>query len=192
MLRYYLTMVAPERARTVFKPDDLIQRNNSELANILGNFVHRIISFTHKYVGPRIPECFDSKLTEVDRAFRLQMRQTHAKAGQLLDQFSFKAALEALMEFGRACNKYADEKAPWTTRKSDMETTQTTLALGLEAIHFLAVTLRPFLPFTAEKIAGMLGLEMEGLSWDDALRAQPSGSKLNEAKILFAKIEDSK
>jgi methionyl-tRNA synthetase len=190
MLRYYLTMVAPERSRSVFKPDDMIQRHNSELANILGNFVHRIISFTHKHVGPCIPAFDASKLSDTDRNFRALVQATHENLANLLEGYCFKAALETLMDFCRACNKYVDDKAPWVTRKTDMETTKVTLALALEAIHFVAVTLRPFLPFTADKIAAMLNLSVDGLTWEDALRPQPSGTPLREAVILFAKIED--
>ncbi len=188
-LRYYLTMIAPERSRTVYKPDDLIQRNNSELANILGNFVHRIASFTQKYAGPQIPARPEDKITEADRAFAQSFEKTFNSVTECLERFSFRSALEQLMEFCRTCNRYVDEKAPWVTRKTDMEATNVTLAYALDAIHFLAVTLMPFMPFTAEKIARMLDLDPEQLRWEDALRPRPAGSPLNQPEILFSKIE---
>jgi methionyl-tRNA synthetase len=189
VLRYYLTAIAPERARTVYKPEDLIQRNNSELANIVGNFVHRIVSFTLKYEGPQIPAYDASKLTDVDRRFLAQFENVHRELTTLLEEFSFKQALELLMDFARGCNKYADEKAPWVTRKTDLETTRVTLALCLQAIHFLGVSFAPFLPFTAEKIAGLFDLELKKLNWDSALTPPKAGNILREPSILFQKID---
>ena len=189
VLRYYLTAIAPEKARTVYKPEDLVQRNNTDLANILGNFVNRIVSFTHKYVGPQIPERIESKVSEIDRAFANDMKESYEKITSLLDEVSFKGALEAIMDFCRRCNKYVDDKAPWTQRKTDLEATAVTLSYCLDAIHFLGVVLKPFLPFTAEKIAKMLNLDSEKLTWEDALKPQKAGSTLNPAIILFTKIE---
>lgn len=191
VLRYYLTCIAPERARTVYKPDDLAQRNNSELANILGNFVHRLVSFTHKYVGPAVPDFPAAKVQPVDRAFEQNMRANHATVTELLDGYSFKAGLETIMDFCRESNKYLDDKAPWTSRKSDMELTQVTLAYGLRAVQYLAVVLRPYLPDTAAKIARTLSLDIATLRWEDALRELPAGSPLQKPEILFSKIEDS-
>ncbi len=190
-LRYYLTMIAPERARSTFKPDDMLQRHNSELANVLGNFVHRIVSFTHKYVGPHVPDYLEEKVSDTDKAFVALLEKAFHDTTEQLEGYNFRAALEVLMEFARSCNRYVDEKAPWTTRKTDMETTKVTLATALKAIHFFTIVLTPFMPFTTAKMAATLNLDLAKLCWDDALRAQPAGSTLKEPQILFAKIETS-
>lgn len=189
VLRYYLTAIAPERARTVFKPEDLVKRNNTDLANTLGNFVNRVLSFTHKYVGPHIPEYPENKVTKIDEMFLNRIQDTHKRLTDELEKFSFKAAMETIIEFCRDCNKYIDEKAPWVTRKEDMETTKVTLVNGLRAIHFLAITLLPFLPGAAQKIANILNLDRQKLTWKEALKPLPSGSKLNSPEILFSKLE---
>lgn len=188
-LRYYLTAIATERARSVFRPDDLVQRNNSELGNALGNFVNRIASFTHKYCGPEIPAIPEGSITEIDREFKGSFVGYHQKITEQLDGFTFKAALETAMEFARSCNKYVDDKEPWKTRKTDMDATCVTLGYSLQAIHFLAVVLAPFLPDTSDKICTMLGLDPGELSWESALKPLPAGSPLNEPEILFKKIE---
>ena len=189
VLRYYLTSIAPERARTVYKPDDLVQRNNSELANILGNFVHRIVSFTIKYEGPQIPAIDPAKLTQTDHNFLALFETCHITLTKQLEEFAFKQGLEGLMDFARACNKYADEKAPWATRKTDLETTRVTLALCLQAIHFLGVCFAPFLPETSAKILRLMNQDPESTRWMDALTPPPAGALLNEPQILFQKIE---
>lgn len=190
VLRYYLTSIAPERARTVYKPEDLVQRNNSELANILGNFVHRTVSFTHKYFGPKVPEYPENKVGDLDRAFEKKLFDTHERLTQHLDSFAFKLGLETIMEYCRDANRYFDEKAPWSTRKTDMETTAVTLAHGLRAVRYLSVALAPYLPDTAAKMAKTLCLDTKALRWDDALKALPAGSPLEVPEILFTKIED--
>lgn len=189
VLRYYLTVIAPERARTVYKPEDLIQRNNVDLANTLGNFVNRVVSFTQKYVGPHVPEYPREKATDADAAFRALIASTHAKVTDELERFSTRGALEAIMDFARECNKYVDTKAPWVTRKTDMEMTRVTLAHGLHAIRYLAVALSPFLPGAAAKIRRMLALPEESLSWADATSAPPPRSPLGPPEILFQKQE---
>lgn len=188
-LRYYLTMIAPERARTVYKPEDLQLRHNAELGNILGNFVHRIISFTIKYVGPSVPAWSKEKETDVDRSFREQLQRTHVQVRESLESHNFKGGLEQIMDFARQCNKYVDDKAPWTSRKTDMDTTHVTLATALDAIKFLGTVLLPYLPGTAAKILNMLALDPVATTWNDAVIPLKSGHPLNQPEILFARIE---
>ena len=189
ILRYYLTSIAPERARTVYQPEDLIQKNNADLANTLGNFVNRILSFTHKHVGAEKPHYDEGKLSEVDRVFQAEFRKTFDEVTQALEEKSTKTALNRVMDFGRACNKYVDDKKPWVTRKTDMEATQLTLAIGIEAIQLLAVLLLPFMPKKAEQLLQMLGLDPQKVAWGDALRSTPAGHALNPVEILFQKID---
>jgi methionyl-tRNA synthetase len=191
VLRYYLTMIAPERARTVYLPADLISKNNTDLANVLGNFVNRILSFTQKYIGLQVPEPPASKLTETDRKFMERMAEVHRRATNELDGFSPKNALNEIMEFARECNKYVDDKAPWKTRKDDMETTAVTLHHAIQAIKFLAVVLQPFMPRTGEKMAKTLGLTPEERGWDRALEPLKAGRPFQAPEILFTKIEDA-
>lgn len=188
-LRYYLTMIAPEKARAVFKPDDMTQRHNSELANVLGNFVQRVLAFNHKYVGPNMPEIQADKVGDLEVAFEKAKQESFDKVSQFLDTYQFKAALEALMEYVRACNKYIDDRAPWATRKNDLPQTLTTLAYAINAIKFLSVTLQPFLPFSASKIAKMLNLDYASIRWQQALEPIKAGTVLAEPEILFKKIE---
>jgi methionyl-tRNA synthetase len=188
-LRYYLTMVAPERARSVFNPEDLIQRYNSELANVLGNFVNRVISFTYKNIAPAVPAPHPASYDQFDQEFAALRPTVAARVGEHLERCEFRAALEAVMEFARACNKYIDDKKPWATRKTNLEVTGTTLFEGLQAIALLGVLLMPFLPETGSKILAMLSIDPASVRWDDGVRGVPVGQTLKEPVILFAKIE---
>lgn len=188
-LRYYLTSIAPERARTVFKPEDLVQRTNTDLANTVGNFVNRILSFTSKYYGPQILPVEEAALGDRDRVFRSLQESAAEEIGSAIAQYQFKRALEAAMEYAREGNRYVDELAPWKTRKEDEDRTKQTLALCMEAIFSLGLFLKPFLPFTADKILSMLGFEPETVQWDQAARELPAGQRFGELGILFEKME---
>jgi methionyl-tRNA synthetase len=191
-LRYYLTMIATERSKSTYQTTDLIQRQNSELANVIGNFVNRILSFTIKNYGPAVPEQTPGKLTPVDAAFTESLVSTHAKVTESLEAFNFKTALEQVMEFARACNKYVDDKAPWTSKKTDAELTKTTLNIAIQAIRALGVMLTPFMPTTGERMVKMLGLDPKTVTWEQAVQNLPAGHALGQPEILFQKIETEK
>jgi len=187
-LRYYLTATASEKARGVFRYEDMELRHNGELADTLGNLVNRITSFSLKHCGPHVPEYASDKATDVDRALEACLRETFEKVTKELEGYSFRSALEGVMEFARACNKYVDEKAPWTTRKTDMETTKVTLAVCLRAIHALGVMLSPFIPRASSKILAAFGREPGSVQWSDAVDFSVQGQPLSQPPILFQKV----
>lgn len=191
-LRHYLTSIAPEKARTVYSPEDLVSKHNSDLCNTLGNFVNRVLSFTKKHVGDEVPKINESALGEIDQEFLSLLEVTHKKCTTELLEFQFKASLETIFEGIRGANKYIDEKAPWKTRKTDMDATILSLAVAIKAISFFGVVLSPFLPFTADKINQMLGIEKHLISWDKAIEIHSNCSEIGEVQLLFQKIETVK
>jgi methionyl-tRNA synthetase len=188
-VRYYLTAIAPETARSVYRPDDFRARHNGELADTLGNLVNRITSFTIKHCGTQVPEYDKAKVTERDEQLMGALRTAHQEATSLLEGFSFRAAQERVMEFARECNRYVDDKAPWTSRKTDMEATKVTLAYSLKAIHALGVMLAPFIPDACEKIVAAFGDSLSSVAWSDAVDAELVGRPLSQPPILFQKLE---
>jgi methionyl-tRNA synthetase len=187
-LRYYLTATASEKARGVFRHEDLELRHNGELADTLGNLVNRITSFSLKHCGADVPHYEAALLTEVDARLEKTLRETFEKAGREIEEYSIKAALETVMEFARSCNRYVDEKAPWTTRKTDMEVTKVTLAICLRAIHALGVMLAPFIPNASAKILAAFGREPSQVTWSDAVEFDVRGKPLSQPPILFQKV----
>ena len=98
---------------------------------------------------------------------------------------------------GRRANQYFDAKAPWTTRKTDMERTATTLYVCCQVVRALCTTMAPFLPFGADTLAGMIGVTLpaggpEGGddAWNAAKEALPAGSPLEKPTVLFPKLDD--
>jgi methionyl-tRNA synthetase len=191
-VRYYLTAIAPERARSVYKPDDFILRHNGELADTLGNLVNRITSFTLKHCGDKVPHFEQERVSEVDKAFTAQLEEAYRIATEELEKCNFKSYLERAMEFARQCNRYVDEKAPWTMRKTDLEGTKVTLAYVLRAIHALGVLLSPVMPATGEKILAAFGRSPRDVAWSDIVSWNVVGAPLSQPPILFQKIVQEK
>ena len=187
-VRYYLTCIAPERARSVYKPEDFVLRHNGELADTLGNLVNRITSFTIKHCGATVPAFEQEKVSSVDTDFVQALTDAYNDATAELEASNFKGYVERVMEFARSCNRYVDEKAPWTMRKTDLEGTKVTLTYALRAIHALGIMLSPVMPGVGEKILAAFSRDLKVVSWSDAIHFDVVGAPLSQPAILFQKI----
>jgi methionyl-tRNA synthetase len=186
-LRYYLTAVAPEGARTAFDLDDFISRNNGELLNAFGNFFNRTVTFAHKYFDGQVPMA--GIRDAQDQAQLARCREAAAKTGGELEACRFKAALAEVMALARAGNLYFDATKPFLSRKTDMEACGRAINVCLQTCRTLTTIAAPFLPFIAEKCAGMLGLGDSFRAWPSAVDELPGGGRLGEPVILVRKLE---
>ena len=185
-LRYYLTMIAPENQRTAFQFDALKQRNDEELVATLGNFVHRTMTFTHKYFDGRIPE--RGELDPQDSEQLQRMKELPKAVAEDLEEYHFKSALQTIMAAAKETNRYFDYREPWVKRKEDIEECGTILNVSLNTIKTLGVVAEPFLPFAGEKIRKMLAEDEENMKWHKAAEPLPEGRELGEPEILFEKL----
>jgi methionyl-tRNA synthetase len=187
-LRYYLTMIAPERQRTAYNPQDLVRRNNEELVAALGNFVHRNMTFAGRYFEGRVPA--RGELTGQDREQLDRIAALPGRVSALIEEYRFKDALGEVMAAARDGNKYFDYREPWVLRKQDKAACGTVINVCLNTIKTLAVVMEPFLPFAAQKAAGMLAAAPEEMLWAAAAEPLPEGRELGQPVILFEKIEE--
>ena len=187
-LRYYLTAIAPETNRTTFEVEDFIARNNGELLNALGNFIHRTLTFVARYFEGRMPAPGTREALDAEHLALIGAQ--HARVTENLDAFRFRAALGEVMALARASNLYLDRKQPWKQRKEDLAACGTTLNVCVQTVRALATCMAPFLPFSAARCAGMLGLDPRAtLRWDQATAALEPGHALGEPAVLYRKIE---
>ncbi len=186
-LRYYLTAIAPETARTTFDLEDFINRNNTELLNALGNFVNRSLTFAIRTFGDRVPPA--GRRGEPDLKHLAAIEAAAHRVTEHLEAFRFKAALGEIMALARASNLYLDVKQPWKERKEDPAACATTLNVCLQTIKALATLMGPFLPFSAAHCARMLGRPNDPLLWSQATEPLPEGHPLGEPSILFRKLD---
>jgi len=185
-LRYYLTAIAPESAKTMFDPQDFVARNNGELVAAFGNFVNRTLAFAARYFDGKVPDA--QAQTEVDRAHLALAGETLGKVGRNIEEHRYRVALEEMMAFARACNQYFGAREPWRTRKEDLADCAAAIATCIHAVHCLAILAYPFMPGAARKMLAMLGLPDETIRW-----APPAplaaGHPLGQPAILFEKLE---
>ena len=189
VLRYVLTANAPETKDNNFTWKDFQARNNNELVAVYGNFVNRALVLTHKYFDGKVPAF--GELTDYDKATIAEFMDVKAEVEKLLDGFKFREAQKEAMNLARIGNKYLADTEPWKLAKTDMERVGTILNLSLQLAANLAIAFEPFLPFSSEKLRGMLG--MESFEWEQLGRTDllAAGHQLGKAELLFEKIEDS-
>ncbi len=156
VLRYVLTANAPETKDNDFSWKDFQARNNSELVAILGNFVNRAVVLTHKYFEGKVPA--DLKPEAVDAETLAQIQPLREAMEKYLDGYKFREALKEAMNIARLGNKYLTDTEPWKVAKTDMDRTASILNVSLQICASLAIAFEPFLPFSSEKLRGILNV----------------------------------
>jgi len=118
------------------------------------------------------------------------LRQYPLKVSSSIEQYRFREALSEFMNLARLGNKYLADEEPWKMIKTDEERVKTILNVGLQIAANLAILAQPFLPFSSDKLFRMLNLAT--LNWDRAGKTDllEVGHQLNDAELLFEKIED--
>ena len=189
VLRYVLCANAPETKDNDFTWKDFQTRNNNELVAVLGNFVNRALVLTEKYFDGTVPEA--GSLAEYDEQTLAELPRIKAAVEDAIENYRFREALREAMNMARLGNKYLADTEPWKVVKTDKDRVATILNVALQITANLAIVIEPFIPFTAEKMLGMLSvgkLDWEMLGRSDILQA---GHKIGKSSLLFEKIEDS-
>ena len=119
VLRYVLTANAPETKDNDFTWKDFQERNNSELVDILGNFINRAVVLTHKFFDGKVPA--RNGLTDYDTATLAEISKIKADIENNLNNYRFRDAQKEAMNLARLGNKYLAETEPWKLAKTDME-----------------------------------------------------------------------
>jgi len=184
-LRYYLTAIAPEAARTAFDPSDFLARNNGELVAAFGNFVNRTLTFAQRYLDNRIPA--DTPPQERDRAHLARADEALRQVGALIEAHRYRAALEELMGFARSCNEHFSAREPWRTRTEAPPDCAAAIATCIHAVQYLAVLATPFMPGAAQRLREMLNEPAAPPRWEPPQFA--AGRALGQPEILFRKLE---
>ena len=191
-VRYYVLHEIPFASDGVMTYELMIERINSELANILGNLVNRTVAMTNKYFGgeiqtPNTPDSLDEEL----KAVALAMPK---KVEEKMDELKVADAIDEIFVLLRRANKYIDETAPWALAKDESNHPRlgTVLYNLLEAIRFAAIALEPFLPETTGKILAQINAENGGLESLTSFGVLQAGKKVGPGEILFARLDMEK
>ncbi|MGJ8591259.1 MAG: methionine--tRNA ligase [Aquaticitalea sp.] len=189
VLRYTLTANAPESKDNDFTWADFQARNNNELVAIFGNFINRVVVLTDKYYNGLVPQ--PSEFSQVDEETLAAVKAYPNVIASSIERYRFREAGQELMNLARLGNKYLADEEPWKVFKVDEERTKTIMFVALQIASALATLSEPFLPFTSNKLKGILATNEN--SWNDISTKQtllPAGHQIGKAELLFSKIED--
>ncbi len=192
VLRYTLTANAPETKDNDFTWKDFQARNNNELVAVFGNFINRVAVLTHKYYNGLVPQ--PTLFTALDQEVLSQLKAYPETIAISLERYRFREALSEFMNLARLGNKYLADEEPWKQIKENPERVQTIMFVALQIATALAILSEPFLPFTASKLKQILNFNDETYGWDEVSKMNvllSSGHQINEAQLLFEKIEDA-
>lgn len=188
--RYFVLHEMPFENDGVITWELVIERLNSDLANILGNLVNRTVSMSNKYFDGVVKS---TGVTEdVDADLKAVVIGTKEKVVAKMEKLRVADAITEIFTLLRRCNKYIDETTPWVLAKDEAK--QDRLAEVLynltESITIGASLLLPFLPDTAERIVGQLNTGIRDFDQLDQFGLYPSGNKVTDTpEILFARLD---
>ena len=191
-VRYYLLHEMPFASDGSLSYELVIQRINSDLANVLGNLVNRTIAMQKKYFNGEV--LAPAARTETDEELIALALAAPKLVDEKMRELRVADAMDVIWTLLRRSNKYIDETEPWLLAKdeSKKERLATVMYHLLEAIRFSAVLLQPFLPETAERIFKQIQSEKKDLESLSSFDGMVAGSFVGEAEVLFARIDEAK
>ena len=189
-VRYFVLHEMPFDNDGVISWELMVERLNSDLANVLGNLVNRTISMSNKYFGGVVKNT--GVTADVDQDLKDTVLAAVKKADEKMEQLRVADAISEIFNIFRRSNKYIDETMPWALAKDEAQ--QGRLATVLynlaEAITIGASLLEPFMPETSEKILSQLNTDRRALDQMDAFGLYPDNGKVVEKpEILFARMD---
>ena len=188
-LKYVLSAIAPETKDAEFTWKEFQTRVNSELADIMGNFVNRTLVLTNKYYEGKVPVA--GTYTPEDAQIIAQIKEIPNRISKLAYAYKLREAQAEMMQFARIGNKYLADNEPWKLVKTDPERVQTIMHLALQITANLQIACQLFLPASAEKLSKMLNASWAHFSDLGRTDLLAAGHQIGEVQILFAKIEDT-
>lgn len=192
-VRYYLLHEIPYDNDGSITWDLIVERINSDLANILGNLVNRTIAMCNQYFGGVVED--RGVVEPVDQELKDIALAMPAKMNAYMNEYKTAKALDEVFTLLRRTNKYIDDTEPWKLAKDETKRDRlaTVLYNLIEAIRFSAVALEAFMPSTSKKILDMINTDERDLMKLDHFGAYHSGNKVTDRpEVLFKRLEPKK
>lgn len=191
--RYFMMANAPESDDTSFTWELFTATVNKDLADVLGNFVNRVLSFSRKRFGDEVPAGSEAGAAEAELGE--EVARLLAEYEEHMEALQFRKAAQALRALWSAGNSYLETKAPWLEIKTDPDGAALTLRTAMNLIHLYAVVSEPFVPASAAAMRSAFALPADERTWitqDEArsLSLVPAGTPFTVPPVLFAKITD--
>ncbi|MBS0298096.1 MAG: methionine--tRNA ligase [Proteobacteria bacterium] len=191
--RWWLTANAPEGSDTAFTWELFQTACNKDLADILGNFVNRILKFTETRFEGRVPE--GGEPGELEEKLYADISAAIAEATEQFEAMEYRKAAQAVRRIWVLGNEYLTEAAPWTALKTDPVRAAVIVRTALNLLPLCAAVSGPIIPFASATIAGSVGLTTP-LAWPSTdakaeLSKLAPGAPITVPEVMFRKIEDA-
>jgi len=188
-VRFYMIHEMPYASDGSYTEELLIDAVNSNLANVLGNLVNRTIGMANKYFDGVVEN--RNVCEEIDKELIDLVLSTKFKVEENIDKFRIADSLENVLDIYRRCNKYIDETMPWVLAKDETKKDRlaTVLYNIMESIRIATVYLQAYLPDTADSIFNQINTDLREYDSVDNYGGYVSGTKVNEAVVLFKRID---
>ncbi|MFC1666851.1 methionine--tRNA ligase [Candidatus Omnitrophota bacterium] len=190
--RFFLLREVPFGMDGSFSESALISRINSDLANDLGNLLHRTLSMIEKYFSGVVPERRKTNSAdEITKCLIEKINKLGPEITSAMDEIDFGKSIASIWELINKSNKFIEQKAPWKLSKENkIEELKDMMYDLYEALRIVSMSLRPFLPMASDEMAEQLGLKkkqggLEDLRWG----LKSSGAKIKKGKPLFPRIQ---
>lgn len=172
--------------------DNLILRNNSELANKIGNLMQRTLTFVYKHCNGKIPEIEESYIYNIYfSSMFIEMQQIVKNNIELIKKYNINSVLDSIIYLTDQANLYIDQQAPWNLKKTDPQKMLEILYYILEIIRYIAILLQPFIPESASRMLNQLGIAKEYRTFAHLTKeyALKPGSIIYEPVPIFPRLE---
>lgn len=183
VVRYFLASEVSLGQDGNFSEANLRSRLNDELADIFGNFVHRVLTFTKTRYGGKVPD------GKIDGKLESEARRRAEKVEKLLDELKVTQALEEIIALAKLGNEYFQSQKPWDAVQKEPEKAASCILNCVNLVNVMCVALAPFLPETSEKLAKQLGAEVHSWTQAKSFGIGP-GHEIGAPSPLFKKVED--
>ena len=191
-IRYFVLHEIPFADDGIITEELIVERHNSDLANILGNLVNRTLAMVHKYFdgiieNTNVSDTVDEELIE-------KIENLGIKVEEKMNQLRIADAIDEIFACLRASNKYIDDTMPWSLAKDEdkRDRLKTVLYNLIESIRICAVYLQSFLPDTSAEIFTLLDTDKNSYDSTTKFGQLESGKYVNKPKILFSRIDKEK
>jgi methionyl-tRNA synthetase len=189
--RYFLMATRPETKDSNFSWEVFIERINADLNDTFGNFIHRTLTFINSKFDAVIPEAdgSDHDAAEILKTLEEKVQMITKE----LDACKLQSAANTIISISRVGNQYLNEEEPWNIISKDRQKAATILSVAAQLVKALAVLSAPFIPFAAEEVWTTLNMSgsIHEQRWNEALKPLPPNHKIQKAKPLFRKIEET-
>ena len=195
--RWHLIANAPESSDTAFTWEEFQLSVNSDLANVLGNFVNRITKYACGKFEGKVPE--GGKRTAAEEWLLKELNQRIPLLISFYEKREFRKAMSETRAIWAAGNEYLTQAAPWTHYKTDINQAAMGVRVGLNLVSLFGILAQPIIPDAASKILDAMNIPENNRSWNFAstetitelIDALPFGHAISSPDVLFTKIEDN-